>query len=135
MTYVAYKICIFRKMRFWSHCYTMVSYHALFRQSVYTISAVYLSGAKNVCFCTIGDFDSLLMLQPCVEGFCLPILYLWRWSSLFEQVPCQMVKSNNLRCKYHNSILNCFTIKSFSHIHCIATHLNKFDLHVLNIYI
>ena len=58
MTYVAYKKCIFREMQFWSHCYTVVSYQALFRLSVYKIPAVYLSGAKNVCFCTIRDFGS-----------------------------------------------------------------------------
>ena len=28
------------------------------RQKVYKIPAVYLSGAKNVCFCMIGDFVS-----------------------------------------------------------------------------
>ena len=48
----------FREMQFWSHCYTVVSYQALFRLSVYKITAVYLSGAKNVCFCTIRDFGS-----------------------------------------------------------------------------
>ena len=58
MTYVAYKNAFFREMQFWSHCYTVVSYQALFRLSVYTIPAVYLSGAKNVCFCTIHDFGS-----------------------------------------------------------------------------
>ena len=47
-TYVAYKKCIFREMQFWSHCYTVVSYQALFRLSVYKIPAVYLSGAKIV---------------------------------------------------------------------------------------
>ena len=36
----------------------MVSYQALFRLSVYKIPAIYLSGAKNVCFCTIRDFGS-----------------------------------------------------------------------------
>ena len=36
----------------------MVSYQALFRLSVYKIPVVYLSGAKNVCFCTIRDFGS-----------------------------------------------------------------------------
>ena len=59
MTYEAYKNAFFRKTQFWSHCYTVVSYHTLFRLSVYQISAVYLSGAKNMCFCTIGDFGSL----------------------------------------------------------------------------
>ena len=39
-----------REMQFWSHCYTVVSYQALFRLSLYKIPAVYLSGAKNVCF-------------------------------------------------------------------------------------
>ena len=58
MTYVAYKNAFFRKMQFWSHCYTVVSYQALFRLSVYKIPAIYLSGAKNVCFCTIRDFGS-----------------------------------------------------------------------------
>ena len=58
MTYVAYKNAFFREMQFWSHCYTVVSYQALFRLSVYKIPAVYLSGAKNVCFCTIRDFGS-----------------------------------------------------------------------------
>ena len=60
-TYVAYKNAFFREMQFWSHCYTVVSYQALFTLSVYKISAVYLSGAKNVCFCTIRDFGSPTM--------------------------------------------------------------------------
>ena len=58
MTYMAYKKCIFREMQFWSHCYTVVSYQALFRLLVYKIPAVYLSGAKNVRFSTICDFGS-----------------------------------------------------------------------------
>ena len=58
MTYVAYKNAFFREMQFCSQCYTVVSCQALFRLSVYKIPAVYLSGAKNVCFCTIGDFGS-----------------------------------------------------------------------------
>ena len=58
MTYVAYKNAFSRKMQFWSNCYTVVSYQAPFRLSVYKIPAVYLSGAKNVCFCTICDFGS-----------------------------------------------------------------------------
>ena len=52
------KNAFFRKMQFWSYCYTVVSYQALFRLSVYKIPAVYLSGAKYVCFCTIRDFGS-----------------------------------------------------------------------------
>ena len=56
MTYVAYKNAFSRKMQFWSNCYTVVSYQTPFRLSVYKIPAVYLSGAKNVCFCTIRDF-------------------------------------------------------------------------------
>ena len=52
------KNAFFRKMQFLSHCYTVVSYQALFRLSLYKILAVYLSGAKNVCFCTIRDFGS-----------------------------------------------------------------------------
>ena len=71
-TYVAYKKCIFREMQFWSHCYTVVSYQALFRLSVYKIPAVYLSGAKNVCFCTICDFGSptnIRIYPTCSDGF------------------------------------------------------------------
>ena len=52
------KNAFFREIQFWSHCYTVVSYQALFRLSVYQITAVYLSDAKNVCFCTIRDFGS-----------------------------------------------------------------------------
>ena len=58
MTYVAYKNAFSREMQFLSHCYTVVSYQALLRLSVYKIPAVYLSGAKNVCFCTIRVFGS-----------------------------------------------------------------------------
>ena len=58
MTYVAYKNAFSHEMQFWPHCYTVVSYEALFRLPVYKIPAVYLSGAKNVCFCTIRDFGS-----------------------------------------------------------------------------
>ena len=50
MTYVAYKNAFFREMQFWSHCYTVVSYQALFRLSVCKIPAVYLSGAKKSVF-------------------------------------------------------------------------------------
>ena len=52
------KNAFLREMQFWSHCYTVVSYQALIRLSLYKIPAVYLSGAKNVCFCTIRDFGS-----------------------------------------------------------------------------
>ena len=52
------KNAFFREMQFWSHCYTVGSYQALFRLSVYKFPAVYLLGAKNVCFCTIRDFGS-----------------------------------------------------------------------------
>ena len=72
MTYVAYKNAIFRERQIWSHCYTVVSYQALFRLSVCKIPAVYLSGAKNVCFCTIRDFGSPTMF------LCLVFLILSR---------------------------------------------------------
>ena len=82
MTYGAYKNAFFRKMQFWSGCYTVVSYQALFRLSVYKIPAVYLSGAKNVCFCTIRDFGSPTnMHRWCLHG---PINFyhsFW-WSNL-----------------------------------------------------
>ena len=52
------KNAFFRETQFWSHCYTVVSYQALFRLSVYKIPAIYLSGAKKVCFRTIRDFGS-----------------------------------------------------------------------------
>ena len=55
---MAYKNATFREMQFWAHCYTVVSYQALFRLSVNKIPAIYLSGAKNVRFCTIRDFGS-----------------------------------------------------------------------------
>ena len=58
MTYEANKSAFFREMQFCLHCYTVVSYQALFRLSVYKIPAVYLLGAKNVCFCTIRDFGT-----------------------------------------------------------------------------
>ena len=66
MTYVAYKNAFFREMQFWLHCYTVVSYQALFRLSVCKIPAVYLSGAINVCFCTIRDFGSPTKLSLAV---------------------------------------------------------------------
>ena len=72
MTYVAYKNAFLREMQFWWHCYTVVSYQALFRLSVYKIPADYLWGAKNVCFCMIRDFgsptisDRVLSYAPCV---------------------------------------------------------------------
>ena len=66
MTYVAYKNALFSEMQFWSHCYTVVSYQALFRLSVYKIPAVYLSGAKKLCFCTICDFGSPTMVPELV---------------------------------------------------------------------
>ena len=68
MTYMAYKNAFFREMQFWSHCYTVVSYQALFRLSVYKIPATYLSGAKNVCFCTIRDFGSPTKSYGCVKN-------------------------------------------------------------------
>ena len=58
LTYVAYNDAFFREMQFWSHRYTVASYQALFRPSVYKIPAVYLSGATYLCFCTIRDFGS-----------------------------------------------------------------------------
>ena len=66
MTYLAYKNAFFRKMQFRSHCYTVVSYQALFRLSVYKIPAVYLLGANKVCFCTIRDFGSLTKLSKVI---------------------------------------------------------------------
>ena len=68
MAYVAYKNAFFREMQFWSHCYTVVSYQALFKLSVYKIPAVYLSGAKNVCFCTIRDFGSPTIMWKVKTG-------------------------------------------------------------------
>ena len=86
MTYVAYKNAFFREMQFWSHCYTVVSYQALFRLSVYKIPAVYLSGAKNVCFCTIRDIGSPTIINiyfmfishfdTCLEYFQLTTIHI-----------------------------------------------------------
>ena len=57
MTYVAYKNAFFstkcnsgRIAIQWFHIKHYLDYQK--------IPAVYLSGAKNVCFCTIGDFGS-----------------------------------------------------------------------------
>ena len=66
MTYVTYKNAFFREMQFWSHCYAVVSYQALFRLSVYTIPAVYLSGAKKCVFLHdtrlwFADYECLLI--------------------------------------------------------------------------
>ena len=85
MTYVAYKKCIFREMQFWSHCYTVVSYQALFRLSVYKIPAVYLSGAKNVCFCTMRDFGSptiCICSQPARGMICVNLHLKYKKCSL-----------------------------------------------------
>ena len=70
MAYVAYKNAFFREMQFWSHCYTVVSYQALLRLSLYKIPAVYLSGAKKVCFCAIRDFGSPTIIN---HSYQLPI--------------------------------------------------------------
>ena len=37
---------VFDEMQFVSHCYTVVSYHAIFRHSIHKQSAVYLSSAR-----------------------------------------------------------------------------------------
>ena len=50
MTYVAYKNAFFREMQFWSHCYTVVSYQALFRLSVYKIPSRIPFGCKKCEF-------------------------------------------------------------------------------------
>ena len=73
------KKCIFFfKMQFWLHCYTVGSYQALFKLSVYKNPAVYLLGAKILCFCTINDkrfrfpdyrFQTKLMFCACVIFF------------------------------------------------------------------
>ena len=57
------KNAFFPEMQFWSHCYTVVSYQALFRLSVYKIPAVYLSGAKNVCFARYATLVPLLIVK------------------------------------------------------------------------
>ena len=72
------KNAFFHEMQFWSHCYTVVSYQALFRLSVYKIPAVYLSGAKNVCFCTIGDLGS-----PTIYNIISPDVYV---ANHFERI-------------------------------------------------
>ena len=58
MTYVAYKKCIFPQNAILITLLYSGFFQALFRLSVYKIPAVYLTGAKNVCFCTIRDFGS-----------------------------------------------------------------------------
>ena len=101
MTYVAYKKnAFFREMQFWSHCYTVVSYQVLIRLSVYKIPAVYLSGAKNVCFCTIRDFGSptighvMVLYSPGWTNigfsFILLTVNLFRHLSLIERGPYKL---------------------------------------------
>ena len=53
-----YKMHVFSKMQFVSHCYTVVSCSPIFRHSIYKNSAVYLSGAKILCFCMIRNLGS-----------------------------------------------------------------------------
>ena len=84
MTYVAYKNAFFREMQFWSHCYTVASYQALSRLSVYKIPAVYLSGAKNVCFCTISDFGSPTTMSS-------PMSLRLRWAKKNWYLSCTVV--------------------------------------------
>ena len=50
MTYVACKNAFFHEMQFWSHCYTVVSYQALFRLSVYKNSSRIPFGCKKCVF-------------------------------------------------------------------------------------
>ena len=52
LTYVACKNAFFCKLQFWSHCYTVVSYQALFRLSVYKIPTVYFWVQK---MCVLHD--------------------------------------------------------------------------------
>ena len=85
MPYVAYKNAFFRKMQFWSHCYTVVSYQALFRLSVYKIPAVYLLGAKKCEFLhdtRLWFPDYIGPMIPiwtpftlCIPTFCLPFVF------------------------------------------------------------
>ena len=86
-------------MQFWSHCYTVVSYQTLFSLSVYKIPAVYLSGAKNVCFCMIRDF-----------GF--PTIKQIHW-------PKALTKSPNRQLKFYDFALKLKWYDSFLH-HQIA---------------
>ena len=88
MTYVAYKNAFFRKVQFWSHCYTVVSYQALFRLSVLKVPAVYHSGAKNVCFCTIRNFGSptivvFLIDQEYVDLYFIMLLFIFGFFLLY----------------------------------------------------
>ena len=46
MTYVAYKNAFFREMQFWSHCYTVVSYQALYQ---YTKFQPYTFRVQKMC--------------------------------------------------------------------------------------
>ena len=59
------KIHFFRKMQFWSHCYTVVSYQALFRLSVHKIPAVYLSGARMCVFARYATLVPQLLTEKC----------------------------------------------------------------------
>ena len=67
MTYIAYKNAFFREMQFCSHCYTVVSYQALFRLSVCKIPAVKFSGAK---MCVFARSATLVPRLYSFVGFC-----------------------------------------------------------------
>ena len=92
MTYVEYKKAFFREMQFWSHCYTVVSYQALFRLSVYKIPAVYLSGAKNVFLHDtrlwfpdyLSVFQALFKANLIFKGFSRQSCIFKYFSSLWE---------------------------------------------------
>ena len=49
MTYVAYKNAFSREMQFWSHCYTVVSYQALFKTISIEISSRIPFECKKMC--------------------------------------------------------------------------------------
>ena len=61
------------KMHFSAKCnslfYTVVSYQALFRLSVYKIPAVHLFGCKKCVFCTIRDFGSPTIVQYTLDRY------------------------------------------------------------------
>ena len=71
----------FLELQFASNCYTVVSYQALFSLSVYKNSAVYLSGAKILCFCMIHDLGSPTIYYTC-NRIIIPVIINTKWNRI-----------------------------------------------------
>ena len=57
-SFMQYKMHIFDEMQFLSHCYTVVSYQAVFRYSIDNKSTLYLFSARIAFFGKTREFGS-----------------------------------------------------------------------------